>query len=76
MKRDMGRLVLDCPECGSKNMERLGNVNELEAKQAFKSKYIVRCNDCRELFELQLQMYKDQFGTVEDKLKELKGAKA
>ena len=76
MKRDMNRLVLDCPECGSKNIERLGNVNELEAKIALKSKYIVRCNDCREFFELQIQMYKDQFGTVEDKLKELKGAKA
>ena len=66
------RILIDCPDCGSKNIERVGNVNEFEDKVAFKSKYIVRCNDCRELFELQIQMYKGQ-RTVEDKLK---GAKA
>ena len=64
------RIVLDCPECGSKNLDLL-NRKEVEGNLI---EIVARCNDCRQIY------YFGHSYTIvvpePEKAKKLKGAKA
>jgi len=66
-------IILDCPSCNSTNLERLENTREDQNDHSYLSEDIIRCNDCRSLFESHLQMYDNQHNAVQRKLQ---GARA
>ncbi|MFP4142736.1 MAG: hypothetical protein ACLFT7_05275 [Thermoplasmata archaeon] len=68
------RLVLDCPCCHSKNIEPLES-NRIEgATTDYSENLTARCNDCRELFEIEIAaVVINPYG---EKAQELQGARA